>query len=205
MSENVNFINSQLNLPHSTVHKVKWSECFVKPPISMITCEDYKQCPIFSWGQCGMSGVSTSVSVTYKSQLWKIDINNIITLKKNKLKLDHSSCGQVQDSVQIENWSIMIISSNVYVQFWTLHRGVDSKVIALSLQIRPPGWRPQRGVPRHWPVSGVRVAAVRAVPVCLWVQRALPRRHTHTRLLLSVRDLPGQLPEGTQGYEVGLT
>lgn len=41
--------------------------------------------------------------------------------------------------------------------------------------------------------------------MCLWVQWALPHCRTHTCLLLPVWDLPGQLPEGTQGYKVGLT
>lgn len=75
----------------------------------------------------------------------------------------------------------------------------------VSLQVRSPGRRSQGGVSGHWPVPGVRVAAVWAVPVCLWVQRALLNCHSQSRLLLPVRDLPGQLPEGTKRHEVHMT
>lgn len=71
--------------------------------------------------------------------------------------------------------------------------------------MQPPGRGPKGGVARHRSAAGMRVAAQRAVPLCLRVQREAPHHHSQPRLLLPVRQLCWQQPAREGGAAVRFT
>lgn len=75
----------------------------------------------------------------------------------------------------------------------------------VPVQIQPPGWRPQRGIARHWSDARMHVAAHRAVPLRFRVQREVPHHHSQPRLLLPVRQLHRQQPAGEEKAGVRFT
>lgn len=71
--------------------------------------------------------------------------------------------------------------------------------------MQPPGRGPKGGVAGHRSAAGMRVAAHRAVPLCLRVQWETPHHHSQPRLLLPVRKLCWQQPAREGGAGVRFT
>lgn len=68
--------------------------------------------------------------------------------------------------------------------------------------LRPRTGRAEGAVAGVWAASGRRVAAVTRAPLCLPVRGALSHSTARPRTRLPVRDLRGQLREGSSGFEV---